>query len=184
MKKLGIWFLAVCLFTAQILFRTALSADEPTSWKHTYTQQGECKILFPTMPELIQQSIQVSEQGHRLNYDIYISPYENKGVFLLMIATYPMTLNKHQERAGLDGLLRGIVGHHEENQLIYSKENTFLGHSSFDFLVKSSSNYFRGQAFMVGNKLFLIAMEGQEGTMSEKVFQYFLKSFQLLSEQS
>ena len=49
-----------------------------------------------------------------------------------------------------------------------------------NFLVQSGKSYFRGQALMVGNKLFLIAMEGRKGTLQEAIFTRFLKSFQLL----
>jgi len=34
---------------------------------------------------------------------------------------------------------------------------------------------------MVGNKLYLIAMEGKKGELDEQIFNRFMKSFQLLS---
>lgn len=178
-KKIGIWVLAVSLFVAQIWFRTALHADEGTGWKNTYAKNGECKIAFPSPPQLVQQSIQLSDQGHRLNYDVYIAPFQNHGVFLLLIATYPLPVTSGQEMVGLEGLVRGIVSHHEENELVYAKEAVFMGQTAIDFLVQSGSTYFRGHAFMMKNKLFLIAMEGKSGTMNEAVFQKFTKTFEL-----
>ena len=55
------------------------------------------------------------------------------------------------------------------------------GHPAMNFLVQSDLSYFRGQALMVGNKLFLIAMEGKKGSLEEKIFLRFVKSFQILS---
>jgi hypothetical protein len=57
-----------------------------------------------------------------------------------------------------------------------------MNYPAIDFLVQSGSSYFRAQALMVGNKLFLIAMEGRKGTMDEQVFLQFLRSFQLLGQ--
>lgn len=178
-KKVGIWFLALALLMAHVFFRTQLHADEGNSWQNTYAKNGECKISFPSAPQLVQQSIKLSEQGHRLNYDIYIAPFQNNGVFLLLIATYPMPLTSGHEMTGLEGLIKGIVGHHEDNRLVYAKEISFMNLPAVDFLVQSGNSYFRGQAFMIKNKLFLIAMEGRAGTMDESVFQYFSKTFEL-----
>ena len=47
------------------------------------------------------------------------------------------------------------------------------------FLVEGGGSYFRGQALMVDNRLYLIAMEGLKGKMDEKVYTKFLKSFRL-----
>ena len=130
---------------------------------------------------MVQQSLKLSESGHRLNYDIYLAPFEDKGVFLLLIATYPMPLSGGQEVMGLEGLLKGIVGHSPDNSLVFADLVEYNGHHAVNFLVQSGKSYFRGQALMVGNKLFLVAMEGKKGTMEEKIFTRFLKSFQLLT---
>jgi hypothetical protein len=179
-KKVGIWALAVALFMAHLLFRSVAHADEGGGWKQTYSKSGECLIDFPSPPQMVQQSLKLSESGAKLNYDIYLAPFEDKGVFLLLIATYPLPMAGGHEVAGLDGLLKGIVGHAPDNVLVFSDLIDYHGHPAMNFLVQSGKSYFRGQAFMVGNKLFLIAMEGRKGTMQEAIFGRFLKSFQLL----
>lgn len=179
-KKIGIWAFVVALFMAHIFFRSVAHADEGAVWKQIYTKSGECRIDFPVVPQLMQQSLKLSESGHRLNYDVYLAPFENKGVFLLLIATYPLPLTEGHEIAGLDGLLKGIIGHHPDNQLMFAKQTELHGHPSLDFLVQNGTSYFRGHALMVGNKLFLIAMEGKKETLDEAVFSRYIRSFQLL----
>lgn len=179
-KKIGIWFLALALFMAHLLFRSVAHANEGGSWNQIYAKSGECAISFPVPPQLVQQSLKLSESGERLNYDVYLAPFEDKGVFLLLVATYPHALAGGHEVAGLEGLLKGIVGHHADNALVYSKLIDLNGRPAMDFLVQSGKSYFRGQALMVGNKLFLIAMEGRKGTMEEGTFAKFVKSFSLL----
>jgi len=154
-------------------------ADEGASWKQIFAKSGECQISFPTTPQMIQQTLPLADGVNRLSYDVYLAPHEDKGVFLLLIATYPMPLTEGNEVAGLEGLLSGIVNHNPENQLVYAELLLTKGHPTMDFLVEGGSSYFRGQALMVGNKLYLVAMEGIKGKMDETAFSRFLKSFEL-----
>lgn len=178
MKKIGIWFLAFSLFAFHLLFRTIAHADGG-SWQKMAAKSGECHISFPTTPQMIQQSLPLADGINRLSYDVYLAPHEDKGVFLLLIATYPMPLSGGHEIAGLEGLLSGILNHNPENQLVYADLTQLMGHPAMNFLVEGGSSYFRGQALMIGNKLYLIAMEGVKGRLDEKTFEKFLKSFQL-----
>jgi hypothetical protein len=83
------------------------------------------------------------------------------------------------ENVGVEGLLKGIVGHRPDNKLIFSKSTEIEGHSGTTFLVESKTHYFRGQALMLGSKLFLIAMEGKKEFAAENLFIQFAKSFRL-----
>lgn len=177
-KKLWICLLAFGLLMAHLFFTSALSASERSPWTRFYSKDGECSITFPGKPTLVQQSLNVSS-GQKLHYDIYLAPYEDKGIFMLLVATYPASLSGGHEVAGLEGLLKGIVGHHADNRLIFANLIDYAGHPAMNFLVQSLSNYFRGHAVMVGNTLFLIAMEGRKAELDEGTFDQFLESFQL-----
>lgn len=179
MKKIGIWFLAFSLFAFHLFFRTVGHA-ETIAWQEIVAKSGECHISFPTTPQMIQQSLPLADGVNRLSYDVYLAPHEDKGVFLLLIATYPMPLSDGHEIVGLEGLLSGILNHNAENQLVYANLTELMEHPAMDFLVEGGTSYFRGQAFMIGNKLYLIAMEGIKGKVDDAVFSRFLKSFKLI----
>jgi hypothetical protein len=180
-KKVGIWVLAFALFAAHVFFRTVAHAEtgSDSTWKKMNAKNNECCISFPSAPQMIQQSLPLADGTQKLNYDVYIAPFEDRGVFLLLIATYPSPLPGGHEMAGLEGLLNGIVGHHPDNQLVFADLTKLGGHPAVNFLVQNGRSYFRGQALMVGNKLYLIAMEGIRDELDEKTFTKFLKSFQL-----
>ncbi len=179
MKKIGIWFLALSLFAFHLFFRTVAHAESGPTWMKIFAKNGECHISFPSTPQMIQQTLPLADGVNRLVYDVYLAPHEDKGVFLLLVATYPMPLTGGHEIAGLEGLLSGIVNHNPENQLVYADLIELQGHPAMSFLVEGGKSYFRGQALMVGNKLYLIAMEGLKGEMDETVYMRFLKSFNL-----
>lgn len=178
-KKVGIWILALTLFMAHLFFRSVAHADTGSSWKQIYAKGGECLISFPAPPQMLQQALNLPE-GQKLFYDVYIAPFETNGVCLLLVATYPAPLSEGYEMAGVEGLLKGIVGHNPGNSLVFSEVIDVEGHPAMTFLVQSEKSYFRGQALMIGNKLFLIAMEGKKGSLEENVFVKFVKSFKLL----
>jgi hypothetical protein len=144
-----------------------------------HAENGECAIDFPSKPSLVKQALRVSE-GEKLLYDIYLSSVEGTAVFMLLIATYPVPLSDGHEVAGLEGLLKGILEHHPENRLIFADLVQSFHHPAIDFLVKSSTSYFRGHAVMVGNKLYLVAMEGLTKEVDESSFVRFFSSFKLL----
>lgn len=180
MKKIGIWFLAFSLFAFHLLFRSVAHAEvRAHSWQKIFAKSGEWHISFPTAPQMIQQTLPLADGVNKLSYDVYIAPHEDKGVLLLLIATYPMPLSGGHEAAGLEGLLNGIVNHNPENQLVFADFIELFGHPAMNFLVEGGSSYFRGSSLMVGNKLYLIAMEGLKGEMDESVYTRFLQSFKL-----
>ncbi len=176
-KKVGIWIFALTLFMAHLFLRSA-HADTGSTWKQIYAKSGEYSISFPTTPQMMSQTLDLQE-GQKLVYDVYLSPFESKGVFLLLVATYPEELMKGQEIAGVEGLIQGILNHNAENTLIYAKQIQISGKQALNFLVQNGQSYFRGQALMVGNRLFLLAMEGKKEFLEEKVFAEFVKSFHL-----
>jgi hypothetical protein len=181
-RKLGFWLTTAALIAVHLFFRTQAHADVPLrgAWKEVYSRTGDCKISFPALPQMFQQSFKVDESGKKLTYDIYLAPYQDRGVCMLLIAQYPMPLPKGHEVVGLEGLLKGIVGQHPDNQLIFAELIDINGFPALTFLVQSGKNYFRGQAFMIGNKLFMVAMEGGKQNFEEPTFQRFLKSFELM----
>ncbi|HSX13175.1 MAG TPA: hypothetical protein VLE96_01985 [Chlamydiales bacterium] len=181
-KRVGIWIFAFTLFMAHLFLRPA-HADTGTTWKPIYAKSGECVISFPTPPQMLSQTLDLQE-GQKLVYDVYLSPFESKGVFLLLVATYPAELLKGHEIAGVEGLLQGILNHNADNALVFANQIEINGNPAMTFLVQNGQSYFRGQALMVGNKLFLLAMEGKKEFLEEKVFLQFVKSFQLTMKNS
>ena len=181
-RKLGICVLVLSLLVFHFLTQGSAHASETSSWNLMISRTGDCRIQFPARAQMVQQSFQVSDDGLRLHYDVYIAPFEDKGVCLLLIAQYPLPITKGHELNGLEGLLNGIIGHSEDNKLTFAKIIELQGTPGIDFLVHSKSNYFRGLAFMMGSKLYLIAMEGKKEHLNEKIFERFSQSFQLSKE--
>lgn len=190
-KSVGIWFVAFFLLATHVFLRSALHAEEvpvmAPVWQEVQARTGDCSISFPSAPKLVQQELKVSEQGHKLTYDVYLAPLNDKSLCLLLVAVYPYSLKGGHELAGIEGLLNGILGQSPENQLLFANVIDKDGQAVVDFLIQSPTSYFRGHALMVDNKLYLIAIEGISGELDEKSFEKFAQSFSLttaLTEQN
>ena len=188
-KAFGIWLVAVFLLATHVFLRASVHAGQTEivapaklNWHQVMTRSGDCAIDFPAAPKLIQQELNVSEQGHKLTYDVYLAPLDDQSLCLLLEAVYPYALKGGHELAGIEGLLNGIIGQSPDNKLLFAKVIEQNGHPTVDFLVQSPTSYFRGQALMVGNKLYLMAIEGISGSLDEESFNRFAQSFSLLSK--
>ena len=147
--------------------------------KRSYTRTGDCRIAFPTLPQMIEQKLKLNEEGLHLAYDVYLAPYSEHAICVLLVAQYPKPIPQGSEKIGLEGLLKGIVSQHPDNRLVFAKMVQMQGFPALNFKVESGKNFFRGQAVMVGSKLYMIAMEGVKQSFEESVFQRFLQSFHL-----
>lgn len=182
MKTIGLWILTIVLIAAHIFFRSQAQADSPATvvWQEISARSGDCQISFPTSPQVVEQQLQLGQEGLQLAYDVYLAPYQERAICLLLVATYPKSLTEHSEAEGLDGLLRGIVGQHPDNKLLFAERIRQQGFPALSFMVQSRESFFRGLAVMVGNKLYMVAMEGIGRDFDEGAFQKFLGSFRLL----
>jgi hypothetical protein len=178
-KTIGLWLLTIMLIAAHIFFRSQAHAEQ-SGWKEIHTRSGECRISFPVLPQVIEQKLKLNHEGLHLTYDVYLAPYQEHSICLLLVAQYPKALPPGAEQLGLEGLLKGILNQHPENEMVFSEMIQLQGFPAINFMVQSGKNFFRGQAVMVGNKLYMIAMEGIKQKFEESTFQRFLKSFQLI----
>ena len=145
----------------------------------SYIHCGGCKMGFPQAPKSTQQTIDLPQNGGQLVYEVHQAPQEDGSYCLLLVASYPNPVMKGQELKGIEGLLRGIVEHNPDNHVAFAHLVSLADRPAVDFLIESTSSYFRGVALMVGHKLYLIAVEGRKGTLNEQAFEKFVKTFSL-----
>lgn len=181
-KKVCLWLLTIALFAAHLYFRSQVHADE-IEWQEIFVRSGECRIAFPSLPQMIEQKLKLDHEGAYLTYDVYLAPYRDQSVCLLLVAQYPNEVPAGSEVAGLEGLLRGILHQHPENRVVFADMGKHQGYPAMNFMVQSGKNFFRGRAIMIGNQLYLIAMEGAKQHFQEAMFQKFLKTFRIAKQE-
>lgn len=146
-------------------------------WKEFHSVVGKCTLKFPSAPEHISEKMNVPEEGYDLKYDAYISSFDKKSVYMLLIAQYPEFVDQSLAQASLEGFLNGILSNNPGNQLLFADMLLVEGHPALDFFIRTGGIYFKGRAIMVKNQLFLMAMECEVQNYDEGKYNYFVSSF-------
>ena len=155
------------------------SSSNIKGWKRFHSVPGSCSISLPDAPEHVKQIMPFAEEGYDLRYDVYVSVFERKAVYLLLVAQYPPFFNESQANMGLESFLNGLIQQNPENNLIFADLTEVQGHKALDFFIQSKKIYFRGRAVMANNNLYLLAMECNQKNYLENHFNHFINSFQL-----
>lgn len=148
-----------------------------SNWKKMYSSSGKCSILFPEDPEHLQQTMVLPDDEAELKYDVYVAGFDQKAVYMVLIAEYPMAVNETYAELSLESFLNGILTQNPHNKLIFADLITVQGHKALDFFIRTKDVYFKGRAIMANNQLYLLAMECEVQNYQEGEFNYFIDSF-------
>ena len=149
------------------------------SWKTFHSAPGKCSVAFPKEPEHVHQLLPMTEDGYDLAYDVYVSPHQNKAVYMVLIAQYPPFVDHNYSEQSLESFLNGILSQNPNNRLIFADLTDHQGHKALDFFIQTKGVYFKGRAIMAKNNLYLVAMECETQNYAEVEFNYFISSFKI-----
>jgi hypothetical protein len=151
-------------------------------WQELCSEPGKCSMMFPCAPKHVSEKLTLSEAGHDLKYDAYISSTDGKHeVFMLLVAGFPDFVDESYAKENLKGFLNGILTCNPNNQLLFAKVGTVYGNEALDFFIRTGSVYFQGRAIMINNSLYLIAMECEIIGYDAEQYEAFVSSFKLHS---
>jgi len=164
-------------------FHQAVKTKQPqtiqvSGWKRFHSVPGSCSISLPSSPEHVKQIMPLTDQGHDLRYDVYVSALERKAVYMLLVAQYPPFFASAESDASLESFLNGLVTQNPENKLIFADLTEVNGHKALDFYIQAKGTNFKGRAIMANNNLYLLAMECDTKNYCEEHFKHFIESFQ------
>jgi len=148
-------------------------------WKNSYSKEGKCSANFPKAPEYIKQKIPMSGNEKELQYHVYVSDYERKAVFMMLIAEYPGEVSGENASKNLEHFLSTLLSQNASNKLLFADLVEVGGYPGMDFFIQSDQIYFKGRAVQANNTLYLLAMECEVVNYLEDHCQYFIESFQL-----
>lgn len=149
-------------------------------WKNFHSVPGKCKVSLPASPEHVKQVMPVPEEGYELRYDVYVSSFERKAVYMMLVAQYPPFVNEDYVEQSLESFLNGLVAQNKDNKLIFADITVVQGYKALDFFIDSKGVYFKGRAIMANNNLYLLAMECEHKNYLKEHFSHFINSFEIV----
>lgn len=150
------------------------------SWKRFHSVPGKCRVSLPDAPEHVKQIMPLPEEGYDLRYDVYVSAFERKAVYMMLVAQYPPFINDSYAELSLESFLNGLITQNHDNKLIFADIIEVQGHKALDFFIDSKGVYFKGRAVMANNNLYLLAMECEQKNYLEEHFNHFINSFEII----
>ncbi len=156
--------------------------QQTPAWKEFHSTAGKCSLIFPQSPEHVSEKMVMPDEGYELKYDAYISALNQQAVFMLLVAQYPESVDQAYAQMNLEAFLNGILTHNPDNQLIYADLLLVGAHEALDFFIRTGGLYFKGRALMIGNSLYLMAMECEIQHYDESHFNNFVGSFKLIED--
>jgi hypothetical protein len=145
------------------------------------TKKFEAK--FPSIPQHAIDRLIDPKTNESKEYEMYISETGGK-VFMISIISYPKLDKIKDEEATLRKIIDDMVSSSKNNKLQNIQFGTYEGHKKADFLITDTAYALQGLAFVSGNQLYVISNISKSPTESKNEFDYFVKSFNLKSDQS
>ena len=151
-------------------------------WNKFHSVPGKCKVSLPAPPEHVKQVMPVPEEGYDLRYDVYVSAFQKKAVYMMLVAQYPPFMNESYVEESLESFLNGLVMQNQDNKLIFADITAVQGYKALDFFIDSKGVYFKGRAIMANNNLYLLAMECEHKNYLQEHFNHFINSFEIVKQ--
>lgn len=157
--------------------KAAQSRVEMSQWKQYYSNSGKCTIALPNKPEHMRQVLSDPQTGEHMNYDVYLSAFDKKAVYMVLIANYPKPVDVSSSVQGLENFLNGLLSQNPHNKLLFADITSIDGCKALDFIIESKGVLFQGRAILSANNMYLLAMECQRENYLDKHYKFFIESF-------
>ncbi len=176
------------MFKFQLLALLLSLASLATGQKNNYNlnfEEGKYSINFPSEPIETRQAIPVEGIG---DIEMVAMMYEQsqQKVFMIAHADYPEAMVQAAKKADknavstiVDNAKQGAVS---QMNLTIKKEKkiTLQGHTGIFFVANNSEVHTQYQIFLVGNRLYQIAILSQGKAVGKAEAKQFFKSFKII----
>ena len=159
----------------------AFAASSTAPLRHTLvTLHGDCQLQMPSTPERRSQLVSREESGLQMEYEAYLADDGRDRIYMLLIATYASGMDPVRPEANMEGFLNGMLGYHEDNELLDARFEPLAGRQAMSFLVKNQNRHFCGHVLVEGQKLYLLAIEGPAHESLQSTYKDYAQSFSLI----
>ncbi len=177
---IGCLLLGATVWTAPARAPYKVQEQSKVSWQQFHAVANNYKIAFPERPEHMQQTLSAPDENFDMRYDVYVSANQDREVYMVLVAQYPDFVDDNYAEMSLETFLNGILQQNPGNQLIFADLVEVQGYKALNFFIRSGQTYFKGQAVMAKNQLYLLAMECEVQNYQEDNYNRFVNSFEIV----
>lgn len=174
-------FLFAAIFSSDDTITSNSSTKDLSNWQTFTSVEHNFMVDFPTYPES-ERSSEETTDDIAYSYTQYSSE-DSDSTYLAQAADYDIRPSEYDNKAGLEGMVNGIIGTDDDYQLTSSYFTTHNGYDAIDFTFtyKGGEYYGKGAAIIRDDlstiKAYLLMMMSKYSDVSK--YDKFINSFSI-----
>jgi hypothetical protein len=126
------------------------------NWKEFNANNGEFKVLIPTLPQHANDTVKDPKTQEVRKYEMYVSEKPEGTIFMITMITFPPNSSTDSSENVLTKVMNDMVQANPKNKLKNMKVNDFKEMKALDFTIENDQINIDGKAFMVGDTLYVL----------------------------
>lgn len=149
------------------------------TWREFAHPSGKFKVLFPVLPQHVNDKIIDPATKEPHNYSIYVASKGDGTTFMISAISFPNQADKKTSENLLKNIVNEMLARNKNNQLKMLQPGTFRNFNTMDFSIENNDITLGGKAFVHNETLYVLAMLAKQGAFNKKEFDFFINSFDL-----
>jgi len=134
-------------------------------------------VDLPLVPQYAQQTVQSPNSNGTQTYDMYVSQTHNQEIYLITLITFSTEIAN--QPLTLRSIVDEIFNKDHNNRLISFSNTPFQNNTGVEFHFEATSNQTQGIAFILNQRVYLLAYISEKGNFRQDNYQHFISSFKL-----
>lgn len=161
----------------------AESSEPLAEWKKFEPTSGKFIVKLPSIPQYAIDVVNVPNTDIKRWYEIYVAEQLDGSVYMINLITYHPDFDLSNTKELLHNVVNEVVSSNLNNHVIEIKDLTFEGRQAVSFFIKNQTLQVKGEAFLVGGTVYLLAYTGNKVNFKDNDYETFIKSFELLKDE-
>lgn len=149
-------------------------------WQKFVSKENGFSVDFPSLPEHIQQTIDIPKTDLKISYETYISEPSDSVVYVVSVWNYPAEIDMSKPEVNLQDGFGGMLSALPGSEVLNMRMTQVQGFKALEFLVKNEDIYFQGKLILVHNTLYQVFTVYKSSEDMTQNYIRFIDSFKLL----
>lgn len=150
-------------------------------WRVFNSDQGHFKVLLPTLPQHVSDTVIDQKSQEPRKYETYASASDNGAAFMINAITFAKQNDMSDEEI-LKSAVNDMLARNKENKLVEMKMGHFLNSPALDFSLSNGELLIIGKVLTRDKTMYILSMINNKDNYDQKELEFFFNSFEIVGE--